>query len=160
MLVRVGPAFLTLVIICAAIGSVPVWAQKITGDIAAEVTGSTGAVVAGVAITLENLGTKLTRTATTNEAGNFRINDLPIGTYRVAVSAPGFKTTERKAEVVAAGLTNANFSLQIGQRSETIEVEGTTPLLETSPYNNNYLDNAKIEAVPLNGPPLHSSLRN
>jgi hypothetical protein len=56
------------------------------------------------------------------------------------------------------GSTNANFSLQVGQRSETIEVEGTTPLVETSPNNNNYVDNAKIEAVPLNGRDFNSLL--
>jgi hypothetical protein len=104
MLRRVSSAFFTLVIICAAMGSVPVCAQKITGDIAGGVTDSSGAVVPNAAVTVENIGTKLTRTATTNEAGNFRINDLPIGTYRVAVAAPGFKTTQRNAEVAAAGL--------------------------------------------------------
>ena len=109
MLRRVGFAFLTLVIICAAFGWVPVCAQRITGDIAGDLTDSTGAVVAGAAITLENVGTKLTRTTTANEAENFRINDPPIGTYRVAVSAPGFKTTERKAEVVAPGSPMLTF---------------------------------------------------
>ena len=150
--------FFRLMVICTVLGSVPVLAQKITGDIAGDVTDSSGAVVPNASVTAENIGTSLTRTATTNEAGGFRINDLPIGTYRVAVSADGFKTTQRNSEVAASGLTNSDFVLQVGQRSETITVEGTTPMVEFSSNNNNYVDNAKIETVPLNGRDFNSLL--
>src|ERR1700704_4656724 len=94
--------FFRLMVICTVLGSVPVLAQKITGDIAGDVTDSSGAVVPNASVTAENIGTSLTRNATTNEAGGFRINDLPIGTYRVAVSAEGFKTTQRNSEVAAS----------------------------------------------------------
>ena len=45
-------------------------------------------------------------------------------------------------------MIQANFKLTIGQRSETVEVEGSAPLVETSPNNNNYVDREKIENVP------------
>ena len=152
---RRGFFFLLVVSLCLAC---PLFAQKITGDITGVVTDSSGAVVPNAMVTAQNLGTKITRSVTTNETGGFRINGLDIGSYRLAVSAPGFKTTQRNAEVSAGGLTNANFSLQVGQRSETIEVEGTAPLVESSPNNNNYVDNAKIESVPLNGRDVNSLL--
>jgi hypothetical protein len=150
-----GLFFLLLVSLCLA---GPVFAQKITGDIAGIVTDSSGAVVPNVAVSAENLGTKVTRTTTTNESGSFRINDLPIGTYRVAVTLAGFKTSQRNVDVSTGSLTSSNFSLEVGQRSETIEVEGTAPLVESSPNNNNYVDNAKIESVPLNGRDFNSLL--
>ena len=73
----------------------PLSAQKITGDISGDVTDKSGGVVAGATVTVENTGTCLTRTTTTNDSGNFRIPELPIGTYRVSVAAAGFKTTDR-----------------------------------------------------------------
>ena len=60
----------------------PLSAQKITGDISGDVTDKSGGVVAGATVTVENTGTGLTRTTTTNDSGNFRIPELPIGTYR------------------------------------------------------------------------------
>src|ERR1700690_4284837 len=147
--------FLLFVSLCLAC---PVLAQKITGDIAGVVTDSSGAVVPNVSVSAENLGTKITRAATTNDTGGYPINDLPIGTYRVAVTSAGFKTTQRNVDVSAGTLTSSNFRLEVGQRSETIEVEGTAPLVESSPNNNNYVGNAKIESVPLNGRDFNSLL--
>ncbi len=62
------------------------------------------------------------------------------------------------ATVVAGGLTQANFKLPVGQRTETVEVEGAAPLIELSSNNNNYVDSEKIENVPLNGRDFNSLL--
>ncbi|HXY49160.1 MAG TPA: TonB-dependent receptor [Terriglobales bacterium] len=131
--------------------NLPVAAQKITGDVAGNVLDSTGAVVPAAAVTVENLATALARQTTTSGTGSYRITELPIGRYKVTVLAPGFKTSMQTVEVAASGVTQADFKLQVGQRTETIEVEGTAPLVDLSPNNNNYVDNQKIENVPLNG---------
>lgn len=146
-----------LVVVLAALAlSVPAFAQKITGDIAGDVTDKSGAVIPGATATAVSVGTNLTRTAATSNTGSFRITDLPIGTYKVSVAKEGFKTTQRNMEVQATGLTHADFRLEVGQRSETVTVEGAAPLVEFGPNNNNYLDNAKIESVPLNGRDFNS----
>jgi len=132
--------------------------QKISGDISGDVTDSSGAVVPHATVTAQNIGTNVTRAANTSDTGSFRINDLPIGTYRVSVTAGGFKTLERQVEVSAGGLTHADYVMQVGQRTETVNVEGAAPLVELSANNNNYVDNAKIEAVPLNGRDFNSLL--
>ncbi len=148
-----------LVVVLAALAlSVPALAQKITGDIAGDVTDKSGAVVPGATATAVSVGTNLTRNAATSNTGSFRINDLPIGTYKVSVAKEGFKTTQRTMEVSASGLTHADFALEVGQRSETVTVEGAAPLVEFAPNNNNYVDNAKIETVPLNGRDFNSLL--
>jgi hypothetical protein len=90
-------------------------AQKISGDISGDVTDSSGAVVPHAAVTAQNIGTNVTRAANTSDTGSFRINDLPIGTYRVSVTAGGFKTLERQVEVSAGGLTHADYVMQVGQ---------------------------------------------
>ncbi len=55
-------------------------------------------------------------------------------------------------------MTRADFALQIGQVSETITVEGSAPLMDTSPSENNFVDALKIETVPLNGRDFNSLL--
>ena len=136
----------------------PVLAQTVTGDITGDVTDSTGAVLPNVAVTAVNTGTNFSRSGTTSNAGNYRIPDLPIGQYKVTATAQGFKTAVLNAEVRAGAIAPANFKLSIGQRSEIIEVQGSAPLVETSPYENNYVDSLKIENVPLNGRDFNSLL--
>ena len=144
-----------LVLVVGAL-TVSSFSQKITGDISGDVTDSTGAVVPNAAVTAENVGTHLTRSATANNSGSFRITDLPIGTYKVSVSAPNFKTTVRNMEVAPSGLTHAGFVLQVGRRTETVEVEGAAPLVELSPNDNSYIDKQKIDSLPMNGRDLNS----
>ncbi len=136
----------------------PVLAQQITGDITGVVTDSTGAVLPNITVTADNTDTGLSRTATTSESGNFRFPQLPIGPYKVSASAQGFKTVIQNAQVVAGGIIRADFKLQVGQRNETIEVEGEAPLVDLSPNENNYVDREKIENVPLNGRDFNSLL--
>ena len=138
----------TLIVVCLSFSS---FAQTITGTISGDITDTTGAVVAGATITVESLGTSEKRTATTTNTGSFRVPDLAIGKYKVTASAPGFKTLVQTAEVLAGAVTRAEFKLQVGERTETVEVEGSAPLVDLSPNNNNYVDSQKIENVPLNG---------
>ena len=138
--------------------SVASLAQTITGTISGDITDTTGAVVAGASVTVENLGTSAKRTATTTASGSYRVPDLPIGKYKVTASAEGFKTLVQTTEVLTGGVTHADFKLQVGQRTETVEVEGSAPLVDLSPNNNNYVDSEKIENVPLNGRDFNSLL--
>jgi len=133
-------------------------AQTITGSIAGDVTDSSGAVVPNATVTVESAATGVKRTATSSGSGSYKIPELPIGTYKVSAAAEGFKTVVRNADVVTGGVTHADFALQVGLRTETVEVEGAAPLVELSTNNNNYVDQAKIESVPLNGRDFNSLL--
>ena len=143
----------SLLLVCLSLPSV---GQTITGTIAGEVKDSTGAVVPGAAAVAENVKTHLSRSATASGSGNFRIPELPLGTYKVSISAPGFKTTVTNLEVSPSGVTHADFVLQVGQRTETVEVEAAAPLVELSPNENSYIDQEKINSLPMNGRDLNS----
>src|SRR5581483_3913330 len=150
---------------CAAVlfaviqlGSLSLSAQTITGDIAGDVTDATGAVVPNVTVTVQNTNTGLARTTVTSGTGSYRVPALPIGPYKVSASAQGFKTVIQNAQVLAGGISHADFKLAIGERAETIEVQGAAPLVDLSPNENNYVDNAKIENVPINGRDFNSLL--
>src|SRR6266849_3842471 len=129
----------------------PVLAQTVTGDITGDVTDSSGAVLPHVTVTAVNTGTNFSRSATTSDTGNYRIPDLPIGQYKITATAQGFKTAVQAAEVRAGAIAQASFKMAVGQRSEVVEVQGSAPLVELSPNENNYVDSLKIENVPLNG---------
>ena len=86
-------------------------AQTITGTISGDVTDTSGAVVAGATVTVENLGTSQKRTATTTAGGTFVVPDLAIGKYRVTATAEGFKTITQIAEVLTGAVTRTGFCL-------------------------------------------------
>src|SRR5437773_12015686 len=148
----------SLFLVATLFTCLPVVAQTVTGDITGDVTDSSGAVLPNVTVTVINTDTNFSRSATTSGTGNYRIPDLPIGQYKVTATAQGFKVVVQNAEVRAGAIVPANFKMAVGQRSETVEVEGSAPLVETSPNENNYVDRLKIENVPLNGRDFNSLL--
>lgn len=158
MRVSHGRYVVLFLLVLAAVNPSALLSQTITGTISGDVTDSTGAVVPNVTITVENLGTGDKRTATTTNTGSYRVPDLAIGKYKVTASAQGFKNIVRTAEVSTGAVTHADFALQVGQRTDTVEVEGSAPLVDLSPNNNNYVDSAKIENVPINGRDFNSLL--
>ena len=136
----------------------PIFGQTITGDISGQVTDSTGALLPNVTVMAVQTETNLSRTASTSESGNYRIPNLPIGPYKITATIEGFKTAVQTIEVRAGAIAQASFKMTIGQRAETVEVQGSAPLVELSPNENNYVDREKIENVPLNGRDFNSLL--
>src|SRR5713101_1659591 len=124
-------AFFAVLLVGLCLGH-PVLAQKITGDISGTVQDTTGAVVKDAKISAANTATGETRTASSSEGGFYRILELPPGYYKVTATAQGFKTSTRDVQVALSMVTQSDFQLQPGQVSETIEVEGTAPLVETT----------------------------
>src|SRR5215831_1393840 len=132
--------------------------QTITGTIAGDITDSSGAVVPNVTVKVESTATALTRSTMTSGTGSYRIPELPIGSYKITITAPGFKTLLGSADVSAGGVTHADFKLQIGERTEMVEVEATAPLVEFSDKLNSYIDSDRIKEMPLNGRDFNSLL--
>ena len=140
------------------LGAVSLSAQIVTGDISGTVTDQSGASVAGANVTAVCPDTRLTRSVTSGSAGEYRLTDLPSCIYKVSVSSQGFKTTVREATVTVAQITKADFRLEVGQNTETITVEGSSPLIDYSPGINNDVDQERIVDLPLNGRDFKSIL--
>jgi hypothetical protein len=68
-------------------------AQVQFGQFAGTVTDPTGAAIANAKVTVTNAATDLNASTTTNSSGNYSVRELPVGTYKVTVEAPGFKTS-------------------------------------------------------------------
>jgi len=142
----------SVLLLTSFIASIPLFAQKITGDISGTVTDVSGAAVAGAVVRAENIGTGEKQSATTNETGFFRIVSLNPGQYRLAVEAAGFKTMQRQASVDIALVTQANFSLQVGSKTETVEVQDVAPLVEaTEDRLSTLFVQREVQDLPNNG---------
>lgn len=127
-------------------------AQTITGAVSGTVSDQSGAVLPGAEITLLNIGTNQSRTALTNERGEYNIPTVPIGTYSVTAVMPGFKTQERQRfEVQVDQRVRIDFTLEIGAVSEKVLVTEEAPLVQASSASlGSVVDNRKIAQLPLN----------
>jgi len=127
---RLVLAIATLALLCA----VPLLAQVVKGSISGTVTDPQGAVVSGATVKAINDGTGATLTTTSDSSGSFHFNLIPVGTYRVEMSASGFKTTVQNNIVVAAGRDSGlgAIPLTVGEVSTAVEVTADAPLIETT----------------------------
>jgi len=135
----------------AAVASVfPVNAQQTLGSINGTVVDPSGAIVAGAKVTVKAPAIGVTRTTTTQSNGVYQIFNLPVGIYSVAVTAPGFDTTQINGiHVQEAHASTVPATLRVGQTSESVEVTAN-PLLNATDATNGYtLDASQIQITPL-----------
>ena len=108
-------------------------AQQTTGDITGRVYDAAVNVVPGATVTVVHKGTGQSRTATTNEDGDYTITQLPPGNYDVTVEASTFSKALLKDYQVNVGARQTlNFDLKPGQITETVEVTADAAQIETT----------------------------
>jgi len=113
-----------------------VFAQSIiSGEVTGSVTDTSRAVVSNATVTLTSKEMGTTQTVTTNAAGDFRFPLLRPGIYTVTVKATGFSVATEDVTVGVGQVTTASLQLRVGTASETIEVSGAAPLLQTENAN-------------------------
>jgi hypothetical protein len=140
--------------ILLVLGSGAVQAQVMYGRISGTVVDNTGATVPGVTVTAQNPDTGFSQTVVTNASGAYLVNSLPIGRYNVAAELQGFKKLSKNGyDVVADGRVTVNFTLELGQVTETIEV--TAKVGETvntvSGELARVVDSEQVQNLALNG---------
>jgi hypothetical protein len=109
-----------------------VWGQAVTGNLVGTVSDSTGAVVPNGKVALLETNTGVTRTAVTNESGNYLFPNLPPGTYSVTVEQTGFKKSTTAGVTVEVDQSpRVDVVLQPGNVTETIEVSAAAAQLQT-----------------------------
>ena len=142
------------VVLCIVIlGAFPLHSQSPTATVNGQVRDATGAVVLGADVQLINDRTNVRYPAKTNRDGIYSVTDLPPGTYHIQVSKPGFKTIVKPDIVLNVLDARAiNFDLPVGAVSQTVTVEGGTPLVDTqSATVSTVVDRQFAENLPLNG---------
>src|SRR5713101_1167571 len=129
------------------------FAQVQNGQFDGAVTDPTGAAIANAKVTVTNPATDLSLSTTTNSSGSFTVKEVPIGTYKLTVEAPGFKTVSSSGVQANAGtIAHVDFKLQIGKASEVIEVTGAAAQVNTEDSKlASTVSSTQINNLPLNG---------
>ena len=136
------------VFVCAAA------AQSSSGVIHGHIIDATGAAVPGARVVAHSSAVGGTFTAVSDQEGNYRLNDLPEGAnYAVEITAEGFQKYVRAGLLVRAGLdVNVDIPLPTGAQTETVEVAGDPPLIDTqNPEQAVNLSGELLRAVPITG---------
>lgn len=131
----------------------PAAAQSvITGDIVGTVSDESNAVVPDVTVTLTSVDTSASNTTRTSALGFYRFNLIKPGNYKILVSHPGFRSVQAPVAVAIGQVVTANLQLQVGQTSETVEVSGIAPMLQTENANlSTSYDPSQLSALPIAG---------
>ena len=144
-------------VVCLAVAislSVPTLlsAQGTSGRILGRVADSSGAILAGVKVTLVNEGTSVSRDAKTNQNGDYDFVEVPVGTYRLEFDLTGFKKNVRRGVNLDINqVITLNLTMQVGAAQEVVDVTSEAPLVETTSTQLGAVVNDRaVSELPLN----------
>src|SRR6266480_1845253 len=128
-------------------------AQTFRGTINGTVTDPSGASVPNAAVKATEIATGIDHATTTTSEGAFAFQDIPLGLYKVAVTATGFPTlTVDKVEVVAGQIHTLQLKLTLQQQTTTVEVSAAALTLDTTTQTQTMtISSDMVQDVPLNG---------
>ena len=128
-------------------------AQTFRGTINGSVTDPSGGLVPGAAVKATEIATGIDHTTTTTSDGRFAFQDIPLGFYKVTVTATGFPAyTVDKVEVVAGQIYTLQISLKLAQATTTVEVSAAALVLDTTTQTQTMtIPDDIVQNMPLNG---------
>src|SRR5260370_33595523 len=137
------------VIVCLGL---PLLGQTL-GDLSGRVNDASGAGVPNTAVSLTNTSTNAVRNTESSADGFYSFSSVPPGLYNLKVEHPGFRTaTSNNVQVQVQQSVRLDFTLQIGQVTETVEVSATAALLQAENATvGTVIENREIVELPLNG---------
>src|SRR3954452_17738104 len=140
--------FLLAIMLCA----IPAVAQLPTGEITGMVTDSSGGAIADATVTLTNTATNAERSLGTNSEGIYDATALPPGSWSIRISKTGFRSEVRKSiDLEVSQVARIDFTLTVGDVSQTVEVRGASPVLDTQTATvGTVVETRRIEDLPLN----------
>jgi hypothetical protein len=146
--VRVLISFLGILLL-----STSLCAQSNQGRIQGTVRDQSGGTIAGATVTVTDVLKGVSRTLTTDEAGEYAAPNLDPSTYRVRVEYKGFRAFERQGLEVGVGQdAKIDITLQPGEQNQTVTVTEAIPLVETTSATlTGNIESQKIADLPLNG---------
>src|SRR5438094_9232529 len=112
-----------------------------------------GAVLPGVEVTATQIETGIARSTVSNETGVYVLPNLPLGPYKLEAALAGFRTFIQTGIVLQVNSNPViNVTLEVGQRSEQVEVQANAALVETRTVGvGQTMETQRILELPLNG---------
>lgn len=110
-------------------------------------------VIPGVAVTLVNEGTNVSRDTVTNASGEYSFPAVEPAVYTLKVAVQGFKSFERQGvRISTQQFLTLDVVLEVGALAETITVTADAPLLETTTASTGGVVDAQVlESIPTAG---------
>jgi hypothetical protein len=133
----------------------PVRAQNPNGSLRGEVQDTSAARVAGARVDVQSTGSALSRETRADERGEFRIDGLLPGSYRVTVTAKGFAQATAKVEVAVSLVRDISVTLKPESGPQTVDVQGNTSSIATesidtaSAVHQGVVGSRDLETLPL-----------
>jgi len=113
----------------AAVGA---FGQAIDGSVVGTVVDSSGAAMVKAEVTATNVATNFVASTRTSDMGEYHFDHLPAGTYKITARMTSFKTITEEVAVEVNKTATRNITLTPGAASETVEVSGVPPTLDTT----------------------------
>src|ERR1039457_4691249 len=146
-----------VLVLMACLSASLAYSQAVNGTLLGSITDASGGTVNNAKVTITEETTAVSHTMQTNESGNFTFPGLAPGRYSVTVEFAGFKKeVQRGIEVRVDETSRVNLRLSPGNITESIEVTGAPPILQTDSASTGQ----KIDRDVLANVPLISSNRN
>jgi Carboxypeptidase regulatory-like domain len=128
----VSLCLLVMVVALFAVAT-PARGQAISGDLVGTVLDASGAAVPNVTVIVTNTATGVKFNTVTNNNGEYRVSNLPPGSYEVSAASKGFSTASLRGVAVELNrTTTANLKLEVGSVTTTVEVTDAGALLDTT----------------------------
>jgi len=128
-------------------------AQVAGATLSGTVTDASGAAVPDASVSIKNTDTGVTRDVTADSAGFYNAPNLSPGNYEIDVSAKGFSKLVQNGVTLTVGAQQVlNFSLTIGQVTQTVQVTGEAPAVQlASSAISAEVNSVTVRELPLNG---------
>jgi hypothetical protein len=125
---------------------------QFTSNVQGIVQDPSGAVVPKATVTISNNGTGETRTATSEENGDFRFLSLAPGAYKLKVEASGYSVSETAVTLLTEQNLNVPVTLKVGAVTEAVTVTTASPLVDTADSRTQMtLENQAVAQLPIIG---------
>src|SRR3984893_3703377 len=142
-----------LVLVLCILSALPMAAQEASGRVLGVVTDPSGSLIPNAKVTVTNVDTGIGSETVTKEDGSYQVLLLPVGSYRVAAEAQGFRrsvTASQKLEINQS--LKIDVKLEVGATSETVQVEANASGVETVVATlGSVVSGSQISEAPLDG---------
>jgi hypothetical protein len=139
---------LALLLLC-----VPAFAQLNLGSISGTLTDPSGAIIAGAKVTVTDIDRGVSRTLTSDSAGQYSAASLTPGSYSVRAEFMGFQTINRTGIAVGVGqAVRVDLAMQPGAQTQTVTVTEAVPLVNTTnEVLSSTVESPQLSQLPING---------
>ena len=143
---------LVVVLMTGLLSSLSFGQGIVTGSISGTVQDPQGAMISGATVRATQVATNRVFTTTSSSGGVIQLPSLPPGAYNVTITANGFAVYNAQNVMVEVGKGTAlgAIALEVGNRAETVTVEGTAPIIEsTTDQLSVTFESKQVQDVPL-----------